>query len=187
MEASSLSPYRRWRRPVVTALLLALGEGLCRSGGPSQGISPQRVCRWRERVALAKPLGQSGRLRLAFASDLHAGRMTPTRTIASACEALMESQPDLILLGGDFVCSLTEELALILPILRRLRAPCGVFAVMGNHDHCANADVITAELEGIGIRVLRNRSVSLAAPFENVLLVGLDDHLCGLEIGRAHV
>ncbi|MFN9960276.1 MAG: metallophosphoesterase, partial [bacterium] len=105
--------------------------------------------------------------------------MTPTGTITSACEALMEAAPDLILLGGDFVCSLTEELELILPSLRRLRAPCGVFAVMGNHDHSADADTITAQLEGIGIRVLRNRSVQLEEPFGNVLLVGLDDHLGG--------
>jgi predicted MPP superfamily phosphohydrolase len=180
MEASSVSPYRRWRRPVVTTLLLALGEGLCRSRGKTQGISSAKVWRWRERMELAKPLGQRNRMRVAFASDLHAGRMTPTGTISSACDALMEAAPDLILLGGDFVCSLTEELELVLPSLRRLRAPCGVFAVMGNHDHCANADTITAQLESIGIGVLRNRSVQLEEPFGNVLLVGLDDHLGGL-------
>jgi predicted MPP superfamily phosphohydrolase len=180
MAASSVSPYRRWRRPVVTALLLALGESLCRSRGTIQGLSSERVWRWREGIQLNKPLGQCSRMRVAFASDLHAGRMTPTGTITSACEALMEAAPDLILLGGDFVCSLTEELELILPSLRRLRAPCGVFAVMGNHDHCADADVITAQLESIGIGVLRNRSVQLEEPFGNVLLVGLDDHLGGL-------
>jgi hypothetical protein len=180
MEAIAVSPYRRWRRPVVTALLLALGESLCRSRGTTQGISTKSVRRWREQMELAKPLGQRSRMRVAFASDLHAGRMTPTGTITSACDALMEAAPDLILLGGDFVCSLTEELELILPSLRRLRAPCGVFAVMGNHDHCADADAITAQLDAIGIRVLRNRSVQLEQPFGNVLLVGLDDHLGGL-------
>ncbi|MFN9989847.1 MAG: metallophosphoesterase [Cyanobacteriota bacterium] len=179
MEASSVSPYRRWRRPVVTALLLALGESLSRSRGTSQGIRTDQVQRWRERIEVDKPLGQRSRLRLAFASDLHAGRMTPTGTIASACEALMEAAPDVILLGGDFVCSLSEELDLILPSLRRLRAPCGVFAVMGNHDQCADAATITAQLENCGIRVLRNRSVQLQEPFGNVLLVGLDDHLGG--------
>jgi hypothetical protein len=54
-----------------------------------------------------------------------------------------------------------------------------VFAVMGNHDHCADADTITARLESCGISVLRNRSVQLEPPFSNVLLVGLDDHLGG--------
>jgi predicted MPP superfamily phosphohydrolase len=160
-------------------LLLALGERLCQSRGRAQGISPAAVRRWRERIQVGKSLGQRNVMRVAFASDLHAGRMTPTGTIASAMEALMEASPDLILLGGDFVCSRAQELQLILPSLRRLRAPAGVFAVMGNHDHGADVGTITALLEANGISVLRNRSVPLAEPFGNVLLVGLDDHLGG--------
>lgn len=179
MAACSVSPYRRWRRPFVTALLLALGEGLCRWPWSPAGVKPGQVVQWRERIDLDKSLGQRGHLRVAFASDLHAGRLTPTGTISSACEALMAAKPDLILLGGDFVCSQSEELQPILESLGKLLAPCGVFAVMGNHDHSANADAISAQLESVGISVLRNRSVLLAKPFDNVLLVGLDDHLGG--------
>lgn len=163
----------------MSAMLLVLGEGLCRSRVMGQALSGEGVRRWRERVVLSKPLGQRSRMRVAFASDLHGGRMTATGTIASACEALLESTPDLILLGGDFVCSLAEELELITPCLRRLSAPCGVYAVLGNHDHSAGARAITTQLEGLGIRVLCNRSVRLPDPFGNVLLVGLDDHLGG--------
>ena len=179
MATSSVPSRRRWRRPVVTAMLMALGEHLCRARVIGQGLRTEHVHRWRERVTLNKPLGRQNRMRVAFASDLHAGRMTPTGTITAAFEALMEASPDLILLGGDYVCSLPEELELILPSLGRLRAPCGVFAVLGNHDHCSNATSITAELEAIGIHVLRNRSVQLEEPFGNVLLVGLEDHLGG--------
>ena len=176
MAASVVPLQRRWRRP---SLLRLLGESLCRARGAGPGLSTAGVRRWRERIHLSKSLGQRSHLRLAFASDLHAGRMTPTGTITAAVEALLEASPDLILLGGDFVCSRSEELRLILPSLRRLRAPAGVFAVMGNHDHGADVGTITAELEAAGISVLRNRSVRLAEPFGNVLLVGLDDHLGG--------
>lgn len=179
MAASATPSYRRWRRPVVTALLHAMGESVCKTGLPVQGLSLEGIHRWRERVVLDKPLGQQSHLRVAFASDLHAGRMTPTDTIVSACGALMAEAPDLILLGGDFVCSEVEELELIQGSLRRLRAPCGVFAVMGNHDHSADATAITRQLEADGIQVLSNRSVRLPEPFGNVLLVGLDDHLAG--------
>ncbi len=170
---------RRWRPPLLTALLLRVGEGLCRSRPAAAGISVAGVRRWREQVALAKPLGTARRLRLAFASDLHAGRMTPTGTITAALEALREATPDLILLGGDFVCSRAQELDLIADSLCRLRAPAGVFAVMGNHDHGADVGTITARLEACGVSVLRNRGVRLADPFANVRLVGLDDHLGG--------
>lgn len=179
MAASVVPLQRRWRRPSLLALLMLLGESLCRSRGAAPGLSPADVRRWRERIDLSKSLGKRSQLRVAFASDLHAGRMTPTGTITAAVEALLEASADLILLGGDFVCSRAEELQLILPSLRRLRAPAGVFAVMGNHDHGADVGTITAELEAAGISVLRNRSVQLAEPFGNVLLVGLDDHLGG--------
>jgi predicted MPP superfamily phosphohydrolase len=179
MEAGVVSVPRRWRRPPLLALLMFLGDTLCRSRGAAPGLSPPAVRRWRERISLPKSLGQRDHLRVAFASDLHAGRMTPTGTINAAVEALLEASPDLILLGGDFVCSRAEELQLILPSLRRLRAPAGVFAVMGNHDHGADVGTITADLQASGITVLRNRSVQLAEPFGNVLLVGLDDHLAG--------
>lgn len=175
---SSAVPRRR-RQPQLMTLLMALGEGLCRSRGEAPGLRLQGVRRWRERIEVGKSLGSCNRLRVGFASDLHAGRMTPTGTIAAALDALLEAEPDLILLGGDFVCSRAEELELIAPHLGRLRAPAGVFAVMGNHDHGADAGTITAQLEANGISVLRNRSVQLAEPFNNVLLVGLDDHLGG--------
>ncbi|MEB3242779.1 MAG: metallophosphoesterase [Cyanobacteriota bacterium] len=181
MAASSIPLHQRWRwrRPKLTGLLLRLGTVICTTRGAGRGLDGLQVRRWRERVVVPKSLGQARQLRLAFASDLHAGLMTPTGTIAAACEALMEAQPDLILLGGDFVCSDARELQLIAPILGRLSAPGGVFAVMGNHDHSSDVGAITAQLEAQGISVLRNRSVQLPEPFENVLVVGLDDHLGG--------
>jgi hypothetical protein len=179
MGASAIPAPRRWRQPFLTALLLRLGDGLCRTRRTARGISAAGVRRWHERVELRKSLGHHNRLRVAFASDLHAGRLTPTGTITAAFEALLEAAPDLILLGGDFVCSRAQELDLITASLRRLRAPAGVFAVMGNHDHGADVGTITAQLEAHGVSVLRNRSVRLAEPFDNVLLVGLDDHLGG--------
>ena len=185
MGATALPPPRRWRQPLLSVLLMALGESLCQSRRAAPGIPAAGVRRWHERIVLRKSLGQRNRLRVAFASDLHAGRMTPTGTISAAFEALLEAEPDLILLGGDFVCSQARELELISASLRRLRAPAGVFAVMGNHDHSADVGTITAQLEAHGISVLRNRGVRLAEPFNNVALVGLDDHLGGRPFAAA--
>ncbi|MFN9644352.1 MAG: metallophosphoesterase [Cyanobacteriota bacterium] len=179
MGVSAVPARRSWRHPLRSRLLLALGETLCQVRRAARGISAARVRRWQERIALPKSLGQQNRLRVAFASDLHAGRMTPAGTITAAVDALLEASPDLILLGGDYVCSRAEELEPLLPALGRLRAPAGVFAVMGNHDHGADVGTITALLEGCGVSVLRNRATTLPEPFDNVLLVGLDDHLGG--------
>ena len=122
MGASAVSVPRRWRPPLLTAFLLRLGEGLSRSRSAAAGISAAGVRRWHERVELPKALGTRRQLRVAFASDLHAGRMTPTGTIRAALEALQEATPDLILLGGDFVCSHARELEAITDALARLHA-----------------------------------------------------------------
>lgn len=134
---------------------------------------------WHERVELRKPLGASDRLRVGFASDFHAGPFTPPASIESACRALMEASPDLVLLGGDFVSLAARHATSLHAPLRSLSAPFGVFAVLGNHDHWAGAEAVAAILESAGVRLLTNRSHRLAPPFHRTLVVGLDDHISG--------
>jgi predicted MPP superfamily phosphohydrolase len=134
---------------------------------------------WHERIELPKPLGSAPQLRLGFAADFHAGPLTPPDSIRAACEALTAAKPDLILLGGDFVTVAPRHVTRVQELIGGLRAPLGVFAVLGNHDHWAGAQVVEAALRDAGVEFLINRSHRLRAPFENVLLAGLDDHLTG--------
>ena len=134
---------------------------------------------WREHVSLPKPLGSAGRLRIAFATDFHAGPLTPPASIEAACMALAEAAPDLILLGGDFVSLASRHVARLQAPFRSLSAPLGVFAVLGNHDHWAGAAAVGGVLEDAGVTLLTNASQALPAPFQNTLLVGLDDHISG--------
>ena len=79
-------------------------------------------------------------LRVAVLTDLHVG--SPYKGLDALRELVRrtnELEPDLILLPGDFVIQgilggeyvHPDDLA---PVLAELRAPLGVFAVMGNHD-----------------------------------------------------
>jgi predicted MPP superfamily phosphohydrolase len=99
--------------------------------------------------------------------------------------------PDLILLAGDFVGSrrvanryytFTQySYAEIAAPLGRLRAPLGVYAVLGNHDYWRSGAHMKAALERAGIRVLVNE-VLRAGP---VTLAGADDeHTERADIGR---
>jgi hypothetical protein len=51
-------------------------------------------------------------------------------------------KPDLVLLRGDFVCGFAEAALELAPILERLDAKHGVFAVLGNHDHYRGARIV---------------------------------------------
>ncbi len=114
-------------------------------------------------------------LRIAFASDFHAGPITPPQIIAAACQALTQAQPDVLLLGGDFVSLHARHIDTLIEQLQHIPAPYGRFAVLGNHDLWADEQYIIRQLGMIGIEVLINRNVQLAPPFAHVWICGLDD------------
>lgn len=114
-------------------------------------------------------------LRVAFASDFHAGTTTDRRLLADACDALTAFEPDVLLLGGDFVSVRASYVDELVPLLARVPAPLGKFGVLGNHDVRSDLPRVIASLERAGVRLLRNASARLAAPYDDVAICGLDD------------
>jgi predicted MPP superfamily phosphohydrolase len=112
---------------------------------------------------------------VAFASDFHAGPTTDPRLLAAACRALRAFEPDVLLLGGDFVSVRASYIDLLAPLLADIPAPLGKFGVLGNHDLRANRSEVVRALEAAGVRMITNDRVTLAAPFDDVTVCGLDD------------
>lgn len=123
-------------------------------------------------------------LRVAFASDFHAGATTSARVLADACAALDALEPDVLLLGGDFVSVRAEDIHTLAPMLAKVRAPLGKFGVFGNHDLRANRDELADALAVAGVRMLVNEVVRLAAPHDDVSIFGLDDPIRGTPRGE---
>ena len=118
-------------------------------------------------------------LRIAFASDFHAGPTTHATTIAQACQVLRDLQPDLLLLGGDFVSYRAGHIQALAEQLGDVPAPFGRFAVLGNHDLWADDALIVKHLRQAGIQVLVNQNVQLPAPYGHVSICGLDEPTSG--------
>jgi uncharacterized protein len=121
----------------------------------------------------------TGRLRIAYASDFHAGPATHPALLTAACAALRDAQPDLLLLGGDFVSADAVPVDALAPHFAEIPAPLGRFAVLGNHDWWSSPGRIVTALRTAGVEVLINRNVRLPPPFDWVWICGLDDHLGG--------
>jgi predicted MPP superfamily phosphohydrolase len=119
-------------------------------------------------------------LRIAFASDLHAGPTTHASTLDDAFAKLAACNADVVLLGGDYVFLFADYIDQIASRVRRLVPPLGIYAVMGNHDLWADDGAIARALEGAGARVLVNERVALPSPFEHVVLYGADDPWTGV-------
>ena len=135
-------------------------------------------------IELSAGVSGARTLTVAFASDFHAGPTTSAELLRQAAEALEAVRPDVLLLGGDFVSLDVGQIDWLAPLLGRIRAPLGRFAVLGNHDHWNGPDRIVRALETAGIEVLTNRNRRLAPPFENVWICGLDDFVSGAPDAR---
>jgi predicted MPP superfamily phosphohydrolase len=133
--------------------------------------------------------------RIAQLSDLHCSRQVIPSYLSEAVELTMAQQADLIVLTGDFIHHGFHYVEHVAAVLSGLRAPGGVFAVLGNHDfsvrnalgirrhrhlHRAVADALVNQ----GIQVLRNEAVPLLRDGQRCFLIGLDDlwsRRCDLE------
>jgi predicted MPP superfamily phosphohydrolase len=118
-------------------------------------------------------------LRIAFASDFHAGATTSPKLLDAACDALDSLAPDILLLGGDFVTVRAAYISELAAPLARVRAPLGKFGVFGNHDLRADRASLVSALEAAGVQMLVNQSVRLPAPHDDVIIGGLDDPISG--------
>ena len=120
-------------------------------------------------------------VRVALLGDIHIGTlaMEPGRLnrIVGQVDAL---RPDLVLIAGDFIFGHDPNGAarlgepMVAP-LRGLRAPLGVIAVPGNHDHWTGEAVVRAQLRRAGIVMLANQAVRRGP----LAVGGLDDAFTG--------
>lgn len=73
--------------------------------------------------------------KIVFLSDIHHGPFFSVKRLRKLVEKVNRLEPDIILLGGDYVHRDPKYIAPCFRELSRLKAPLGVYGVLGNHDH----------------------------------------------------
>jgi len=167
---------RRWLRWSPLFVLVALAAW-------SFGFEPGWLAE--RRLDLASPRWQLPEITVAMASDLHVGAPHASLAMLDRMVAgINAAKPDLIVLPGDFVIrgvlgGETIDPEVIAQHLAQLSAPLGVFATLGNHDWWfdGNGKRVRAALEGQGIRVLENESVTLRHQGKSFSLIGIGDDM----------
>ena len=110
-------------------------------------------------------------LTIGLITDLHHSRTVPPEDIERAVSMINEAQPDLIVLGGDYVTwGDRGYVGPVADMLSRLRASQGIFAVLGNHDDDRD---MPAALERHGIDVLRDARTKIVVKGESLELAGI--------------
>jgi uncharacterized protein len=115
--------------------------------------------------------------RVALLTDPHHGPFNGLGLIRAAVEAVNALRPDLVALAGDFVQEGPDHshAGPCLAELGRLRAPLGVFAVPGNHDHRDDIRVVRRAIRDNGIRDLNNAGAWVETGGCRLRVGGVDD------------
>jgi predicted MPP superfamily phosphohydrolase len=112
---------------------------------------------------------------LAQLSDIHLGGYMDDAALASHVARTNALGADLICITGDITDGL-DHAPRTFPILAGLDAPCGVVAILGNHDFYTGADAVTEELRRrTGFCVLRDDALVIEREGRRLHVLGVDD------------
>ena len=167
---------RRLRLTLLTIVLASVAIA-----GWAFFIEPNRLVVRHETIQIAQLPAGLADLKIAVLSDIHAGSaFIDEPKLRLIVQRTNELQPDLIVILGDFMVGTRRtprriEPEVFAPILKEMRAPLGVYAVLGNHDWWYDGQHVRRALEANGIRVLDNEFAEVKGRGGPFFLVGLAD------------
>lgn len=158
---------KRWGIWLATAAVIAF---------LAAGLDTRLICRGYQ----VESEQLTGRVRVVFLSDLHSCAYGESQR--DLLELVAAQEPDLILLGGDWVDDdfgrHPPEVAYGTAEALTKMAP--TFYVCGNHEvWCGYVEEIKGELAARGVTVLAGESKTLELPGGKVQIAGLDDPALG--------
>jgi len=156
----------------LTRAMTGLALGSLTLAGLRQAYSLQVECH-----ALHVPKLRDA-VRVVQLTDLHFGQFIRRASVRGWVNAALAQTPDLIVITGDLLDARGgTPRSELLAELARLRAPLGVWATWGNHDHRCLGDRLPQfreELGRVGVRVLVNEGARVRG---DLFVAGVDDLL----------
>jgi predicted MPP superfamily phosphohydrolase len=126
-------------------------------------------------------------LRIGQISDIHSGSFYNKKAVQGGVEMLMREKADLLFFTGDLVNIFSGDMHNYLDIFSKVKAPLGVFSILGNHDYGdyidwpspaakkKNFNEITGCHKTMGWDLLRNENRRLKAGNEEIGILGIEN------------
>ncbi|QQR50390.1 metallophosphoesterase [Candidatus Nomurabacteria bacterium] len=120
-------------------------------------------------------------------SDIHSGTYTSILPIKKAVALINTQQPDCVFFTGDLVNNRVEEVLPYILELKKLKAPSGIFSILGNHDYgdyvswktpeekIANLLQLKKYQKELGWNLLLNEHVSIQKNDAQINLIGVEN------------
>ena len=142
-------------------------------------IEPNRLVVRHQTIQVSEWPQELSGIRIAVISDLHVGaRFIDDDKLRLIVRRTNELQPSLIVILGDYMtgrAGTTNPPETFAVILKELKAPLGVYSVLGNHDWWFDGSRVRRALKANGMRVLEDEFTELRFQSGSFWLVGLAD------------
>jgi predicted MPP superfamily phosphohydrolase len=123
-------------------------------------------------------------LRIVQLSDVHLGTGPGTRHVAHMVDRALSLKPDLIVLTGDIIDGMIASIGNELKEMARLKAPHGVYFVLGNHEGYWKWQESVEAMRKIGIIPLLNEGKEIQINDETLFIAGINDPAIGHMAGE---
>jgi len=126
-------------------------------------------------------------MKLIHISDIHSGSFQNKTAVNHGVDMIMKENADLILFTGDLVNDRAIEMQDYMDVFGRLKAPMGVFSVLGNHDYGdyvawptqeekkQNLEDLKKVHHNLGWKLLMNEHVVFNRADEQIALLGIEN------------
>ena len=169
---------RRIIQIVLASILLAIV--CCLAWG--YYIEPNRLVVNHQSIQIDNWPGELRGMRIALIGDVHTdNRFIDEKKLQKIVELTNAEHPDLIVLLGDYIQGGHRETRYRVPPeitaaqLKNLKAPLGVYAVLGNHDWWFDGERVRRAFEKEGIPILEDEVKELNWQGKSFWLAGLAD------------
>ncbi|HBB95407.1 MAG TPA: metallophosphoesterase [Blastocatellia bacterium] len=145
-------------------------------------IEPNRLIVHQDTIQIENWPAELSGLRIALIGDIHTdNRFIDEKKLKKIVELTNAQNPDLVVLLGDYIQGGRDNAAhrvepeITAAQLKNLKAPLGVYAILGNHDWWYNGEKVRRAFESEGIPILEDEARELSRNGKSFWLVGLAD------------
>ena len=136
-------------------------------------------------------------MKIGQISDIHSGSFYNKTAVQGGVDMLLAERPDVIFFTGDLVNNLASELKDYKDIFSKVKAPLGVYSILGNHDYgeyhfglepsaakARNLELLKQSHHEMGWDLLLNENRKIKVDNEEIGIIGIENWGAGFRFPK---
>ncbi len=136
-------------------------------------------------------------MKIGQISDIHSGSFYNKTAVQGGIDMLLAEKPDVIFFTGDLVNNLASELKDYKDIFSKVKAPLGVYSILGNHDYgeyhfglepsvakARNLELLKRSHHEMGWDLLLNENRKIKVDNEEIGIIGIENWGAGFRFPK---